>query len=45
MTVIFSPYEMACYAAGPQKFALNMDFLEPYLGDYGRTLLGVNEAE
>ena len=40
MTVGFSPYELACYAAGPQVFHLSRDFLEPYLSDYGRALLG-----
>ena len=41
MTVVFSPYELACYAAGPQVFHLSLDFLEPYLSDYGRALLGI----
>ena len=41
MTVAFSPYELACYAAGPQEFRLPYRFLEPYLSEQGRALLGV----
>lgn len=39
MTVGFSPYELASYAAGPQTFTLSNDFLEPYLSDYGKAVL------
>jgi hypothetical protein len=39
MTVGFSQYEMACYAAGEQVFSLSNEFLKPYLSDYGRQLL------
>lgn len=39
MTVAFSPYEIACYAAGPQIFKLSYDFLKPYLSDHGLELL------
>lgn len=41
MTVRFSAYELGSYAAGPHEFTLSYAFLEPYLGDYGRDLLGV----
>ena len=40
MTIIFSQYEMACYAAGAQEFLISADFLKPYLGNYGRAMLG-----
>lgn len=43
MTVVFSPYELAAYAAGPQKFQLGMDFLKPYLSEEGMDLLGLSE--
>ena len=39
MTVSYSPYDLACYAAGEQVFTLDWDFLTPYLSDYGRQLL------
>lgn len=45
MDVIFSPYELAPYAAGPQEFHLPYEFLEPYLSNHGRLLLGLGEAE
>ena len=41
MTVGFSPYELAAYAAGPQTFLLPYDLLSPYLSDYGRAVLGL----
>lgn len=41
MTVTFSPYELAPYAAGEQVYSLSMDFLEPYLSADGRELLGL----
>ena len=41
MTVAFSPYELACYAAGPQVFSLTYDQVEPYLSDHGRTVLAL----
>lgn len=40
MDVGFSPYELAAYAAGEQKFHISKEFLEPYLSDYGRGLIG-----
>ena len=44
MVVIFSPYELAPYAAGPQTFRLSYEWLEPHLSAHGRVLLGL-EAE
>lgn len=41
MTVTFSAYEMACYAAGAQTFSISMNFLKPYLSEDGRALLGI----
>ena len=41
MTVGFSPYELAAYAAGPQVFHLSYDLLAPHLSDYGRAVLGL----
>ena len=41
MVVIFSPYELAPYAAGPQIFRLSYDWLEPHLSARGRALLGL----
>lgn len=43
MTVGFSPYELAAYAAGPQEFHLTYEQLLPHLGRHGRTLLGLEE--
>lgn len=45
MTVVFSPYELAPYAAGPQEFLITYDFLKPYLGPHGLELLGLGAAE
>lgn len=44
MTVAFSPYELACYAAGEQVFHLTYEELLPHMGPRGRALLGL-EAE
>ena len=44
MTVAFSPYELACYAAGPQVFRLSYDQLVPYLSDHGRAVLGLESS-
>lgn len=41
MTVGFSPYELACYAAGSQVFRLTYDQLRPHLGGHGKVLLGL----
>ena len=45
MTVIFSPYELAAYAAGPQTFRFSYGWLAPHLSSHGRTLLGLEGAE
>lgn len=45
MTVGFSPYELAAYAAGPQIFRLTYDQLAPHLGEHGRALLGLGSGE
>ena len=44
MTVGFSPYELACYAAGPQVFRLTYDQLRPHLGQHGRAVLGLEDG-
>lgn len=44
MSVAFSPYELAAYAAGPQMFRLSYDQLRPYLGQHGRALLGLDSG-
>lgn len=41
MTVGFSPYELAAYAAGPQVFRMDYGFLRPYLSDDGCGVLGL----
>lgn len=43
MTVAFSPYELAAYAAGPQVFCLDNGFLADWLSAYGREVLGLAE--
>lgn len=43
MVVAFSPYELACYAAGPQVFHLTYEELSPHLGQHGRALLGLRD--
>ncbi|MDD3347933.1 DUF3298 and DUF4163 domain-containing protein [Oscillibacter sp.] len=43
MTVSFSPYELACYAAGTQTFSVSYDWLVPQLSEHGRQVLGVGE--
>lgn len=43
MTITFSPYELAAYAAGPQFFEISYDFLKPYLSLQGLSLLGLAE--
>lgn len=43
MTVVFSAYGMASYAAGEQTFVLDWDFLEPYLSEDGRLLLNISK--
>ena len=44
MNVVFSAYELAPYAEGPQEFCVPYEFLEPHLNDTGRLLLGLAEA-
>ncbi len=41
MTVAFSPYELAAYAAGPQIFHLSYDWLESRFSGFGREVLGL----
>lgn len=45
MVVVFSPYELAPYAAGPQEFRFSYDWLHPHLGPHGLELLGLGTAE
>jgi len=44
MTIGFSPYELACYAAGPQVFRIPYERLYPHLGEHSRELLGLDTA-
>ena len=44
MTVAFSPYELACYAAGEQVFHLTYDQILPYLSEHGEKVLGIVQA-
>lgn len=41
MTVVFSPYELASYAAGSQIFTIPYETLSPWLSDHGTMLLGL----
>lgn len=41
MTVVFSPYELACYAAGTQVFFVTYEWLEPHLSEHGCAVLGL----
>lgn len=43
MDVVFSAYELAPYAAGPQEFHLPYDYLKPHLSEQGKLLLGLEE--
>ena len=43
MNVVFSAYELAPYAAGPQEFCVPYGLLEPYLNDTGRLLLSLSD--
>ena len=43
MTVAFSPYELAAYAAGAQEFVLTYEELAPHLNQRGRQMLGLSE--
>ena len=37
------PYEIACYAMGPQEFRLSYEQLAPHLNSHGRDLLGIGK--
>lgn len=43
MTVAFSPYELAAYAAGAQEFTLSYEELAPHLNQRGQQVLGLTE--
>ena len=43
MTVAFSPYELAAYAAGAQVFTLSYQELAPHLNQRGQQVLGLTE--
>ena len=43
MSVAFSPYELAAYAAGAQEFTLPYETLVPYLKQRGQQVLGLEE--
>lgn len=45
MVVGYSPYEMACYAAGPQVFTLEYELLQPSLSDHGREVLQLEKSK
>ena len=42
LTVIFSAYELASYAAGPQEFHIPYAALDSYWSDSGRAVLGLD---
>lgn len=42
MTIIFSAYELASYASGPQEFHFSYEQLASYWSDSGRAVLGLN---
>ena len=41
MSVGFSPYEIACYAVGPQTFTISYQTLSPWLSDTGKLALNL----
>lgn len=43
MSVAFSPYELAAYAAGAQEFTLSYEGLAPHLNQRGQQVLGLAE--
>lgn len=45
MTVAFSPYELAPYAYGTQKFHLSYDWMRPLLDQWGLQLLELDAPE
>ena len=42
VTIIFSAYELASYAAGPQEFHFSYEQLASYWSESGRAVLGLN---
>ena len=45
MTVGFSPYELASYAAGAQEYCLPYEEITAYLSDHSLVMLGLQPAE
>ena len=45
MNVGFSPYEIACYAVGPQVFTISYETLSPWLSDTGRQALNLTAEQ
>ncbi len=45
MTIAFSPYELACYAAGEQIFQIPYEWLTPRLGPEAQSFLGIASEE
>lgn len=45
MTVGYSPYEIACYAAGAQVYHLSYEQLLPMLSDHGKNVLELESQE
>ena len=45
ITVAFSPYTIAPYAAGEQSFQVPYSLLKPYFNERGLRLLGLDQAE
>lgn len=45
MTVGFSPYELAAYAAGAQVYHLDYDWIAGYLSGHGLAVLGLADVE
>lgn len=45
MNVGFSPYEIACYAVGPQTFTVGYQTLSPWLSDAGKQTLNLTAEQ
>ena len=45
MTIGYSPYEIACYAAGAQVYHLDYEQLLPMLSDHGKRVLELESQE
>ena len=45
MTIGYSPYEIACYAAGAQVYHLDYEQLLPMLSDHGKSVLELESQE